>query len=154
MPEVGIQIEGLDKLRQAINKAPHIGAVESKRTIQRSFVRILGQVKRRAPVHTGNLRDRWEIRSQFFRGEMESRVKYAASVEFGSKPHTPPLAALETWAKKHGVNPYALQKAIAKRGTKAQPFFGESVDKSEPGINKEFAELLERIEGKMRGIAN
>lgn len=39
-----------------------------------------------------------------------------------SKPHYPPIKALEGWAKRHDINPYVVQQAIGKKGTPIIPF--------------------------------
>jgi hypothetical protein len=80
---------------------------------------------------------------------------YGAPVEFGSKPHFPPVDALMLWVKKK-FNPandqdaksiaFAIARSIAKRGTKATHFFENAMDlleKEAPGIMEhELAEAL------------
>lgn len=39
-----------------------------------------------------------------------------------TKPHYPPIKALIGWAKRHDINPYAVQHAIGKKGTPIVPF--------------------------------
>lgn len=44
-------------------------------------------------------------------------------VEYGTKPHFPPLDALEGWAKRHGFDSaWPVAKKISEKGTPAQPF--------------------------------
>jgi len=40
-----------------------------------------------------------------------------------STPHFPPVQAITPWATKRGLNPYAVAKGIAKKGTPLVPFF-------------------------------
>jgi len=40
-----------------------------------------------------------------------------------SKPHFPPVEAIRPWATKRGLNPFAVAKGIAKKGTPLVPFF-------------------------------
>ena len=48
---------------------------------------------------------------------------YAPYVEHGTRPHFPPMDALEGWAKRHGfASAWPICKAIADRGLKARPF--------------------------------
>lgn len=50
-------------------------------------------------------------------------VPYAFEVEKGRPAgNRPSVSALSGWAKRHGVNPFALAKAIERRGIEAQPF--------------------------------
>lgn len=83
--------------------------------------------KKGAPVDTGRLRS--AIRITFYKvgiaAEVGAYVDYAAAVEFGSRAHMPPAAALEEWARRHKMPRgagYAIARAIAKRGTKPRPF--------------------------------
>ena len=50
---------------------------------------------------------------------------YAAGVEYGTFPHKVPIEALKKWAriKLHNEGlAYPIQKKIAKKGTRAQPY--------------------------------
>lgn len=49
-------------------------------------------------------------------------LKYGDYVETGTKPHYVPIAALKKWAKRKGLNPWAVQKSIGIKGTKPQPW--------------------------------
>lgn len=50
-------------------------------------------------------------------------AKYAAPVETGSKPHWPPIAALEGWAQRHGIPAYLVARKIALEGTEPTHFW-------------------------------
>ncbi len=55
--------------------------------------------------------------------EIGPTALHAPYVEYGTKPHFPPLDALEGWARRHGFDsawPIALK--ISKKGTPAKPF--------------------------------
>lgn len=52
----------------------------------------------------------------------DHKLKYALYVEKGTKPHMPPVDAIQAWAEQKGLNPWAVAKSIAKKGTKANPF--------------------------------
>lgn len=55
--------------------------------------------------------------------EIWPEAPYGVYVEHGTRPHFPPLDALEDWAKRHGFkSAWPICKAIAKRGLKARPF--------------------------------
>lgn len=52
-----------------------------------------------------------------------TNVKYAPFVEFGTRPHTPPIAPIKEWADRKGIaNVGAVWAAIRKHGTKPHPF--------------------------------
>lgn len=54
-----------------------------------------------------------------------SRLRYAAAVHNGSRPHFPPVAPLLKWVRRHGMPPgaaYAIQQKIGAEGTTGVPF--------------------------------
>lgn len=88
-------------------------------------LQLSGGLVENAPVHDGQLRNsiQFDITED---GSIEfTMVDYAKYVEFGSKPHWTSVENLKKWAKdKLGDEnaAYALQKHIAKHGTKPHPF--------------------------------
>lgn len=64
-------------------------------------------------------------------------VPYARYVEEGTAPHWAPIAPLKLWARRVLGSErlaYVVQRAIARRGTRAQRFFGNAVDATRPRI--------------------
>ena len=48
-----------------------------------------------------------------------------------SKPHYPPISALQQWADAKGINVYAVQSAIGRKGTPIIPFFKIAIKNNE-----------------------
>lgn len=75
-------------------------------------------------VDTGRTRASYtpEVRLQgnSVEGVVGSNLKTALWQETGTRPHWPPIAALETWARRHGTEAFLVARAIARRGTKAR----------------------------------
>lgn len=138
MANVNVQVIGLDKLVAIMEKYPQVSEKHVNAAINRSLVRILGTEKKEAPVATGNLRDNWRVDVGRFEGSLRSNAPYAAAVNNGSRPHFPPVEALRFWAQKRGLNPWAVARSIAKKGTKPNPFFVRAVDAERENVNKEF----------------
>lgn len=140
MPQVTIEIAGLDSLIALAQKYPSVSEKYINAAISRSLVRVLGEEKKQAPVSTGNLRDNWSVQLGRFTGSLTSNAPYAAAVENGSRPHMPPAtnSAFVAWCNKKGLNPWAVAKNIAKNGTKPNPFLQRSVDLQSANINGEF----------------
>lgn len=151
MSTVEVTITGLDTLVAVMNKYPAISEKYVNKAINRSLVRVLGEEKVQAPVHTGNLRDNWTIAMGRFEGSLASNAPYAAAVHNGSVPHMPPVDALKLWCSKKGIDPWALARAIQKRGTRANPFLQRAVDNQTNQINGEFRDA---INGILQEIAN
>lgn len=144
MTQVSIRIEGIEKLRKLAEKSPAIVEKHVNQAINRSLLRILRREKQVAPFGvSGQLRDRWSIILSRFAGILTSGVDYSVAVHEGTRPHFVSPESLKQWAAKKGLNPYAVSKSIAKKGTKANPFFKGAVEDTSKDVNKEFAIALE-----------
>lgn len=143
---VELEIKGLDKLMKIADKYPSVAQKHIGNAIQTTFKVLSGVIDSKAPRGvTGDLRNAWVKEYKPFFGRMSSGVKYASAVEFGTAPHYVSPKVLAPWAEKKGLNPYAVSKSIQRKGTKAHPFFQESVDYAEGGINRLFADALINI---------
>lgn len=75
------------------------------------------------------------VRSQVIGVEVGPTQPYGYKVEHGQPPGTYVAPALlRGWAQRHGLNEYAVSKAIEKRGTKAQPFMQPAGEESEQKV--------------------
>lgn len=106
------------------------------------------RAKKNAPVDTGRLRNSitHAIESSgglnpHVRGIVGTNVKYAPYMEFGTgtfvgrPPHKVPVSAVEGWARRHGINPYLVAKAIMDRGgLEGHEYFGNAIKDSEREI--------------------
>lgn len=105
-----------------------------------------------APVDTGRLRASItpDIRSfgDRIEGVVGSNVVYAPYVELGTKPHFPPLAALATWARRHGRTAFVVARAISQRGTKAREFLKRALMDNKDRIVKRLNEAVSKIAKK------
>ena len=106
-----------------------------------------GEVKRRTPVDTGALRNSMfselRVNGKSLEEMISSPLVYGPPVEYGSKPHFPPSAALKGWARRKLGDEnaaYAVAKAIAKRGTEPHDMFTEAFDANQNAL----ADKLER----------
>lgn len=121
--------QGVD-FAKALNPSAATAAME--RGLSKGLTVIANQVKVETPVDTGRLRagTTTEIRHQGgdIVGVVGNNASYALFVEEGTRPHFPPPAALAGWAKRVGANPFAVARAIAKKGTKARRMFGRVLE--------------------------
>lgn len=146
MTQVTLEIKGLDELIKKVEQFPQVSEKHVNKAINRSLVRVLGAEKREAPFGvSGGLRDRWEVIMGRFTGTLRSGVGYASGVEEGTPPHPVSATAIAPWAIKHGLNPWAVAKSIAKKGTKANPFFSRAIESQKEEIDKEFSSALDGI---------
>jgi hypothetical protein len=66
---------------------------------------------------------------------VEANIDYASFVEFGTKPHFPPIEALEDWCAKvlgDAKLAFVVARAISRRGTYAHPFMGPALIENMP----------------------
>lgn len=107
----------MDRIVRDMHGAPMLDAMRD------ATLWVTGDARRDSPVDMGKLRASIvpEVKSEGREviGIVGSNVVYAPYVEFGTKPHWPPRAALEVWARRHGTTAYVVARAIARRGTKA-----------------------------------
>ncbi len=82
------------------------------------------QLRKTAPHH---LRDKIRVTKSSVIIDDDS----AQAIEFGSRPHLPPIAGLLDWAASKGKSPaaaYRIQAAIGQRGTPARPYMQPAID--------------------------
>lgn len=100
--------------------------------------------RRLAPVDLGALR--LSIKKDIIqRGdhiivEVGPTQRYGKDIELGRDAHYVSPATLAPWAKRKGVNPYAVSAIIAKKGTKAQPFMGPAIEATK-GLDDKYLDV-------------
>lgn len=93
---------------------------------------------------TGNLANTVivETKADGLQAEIGPTAPYGPYPEFGTRPHFPPMEALEDWARKHGFeSAWPICRAIAKRGLPARPYLSPAFFSQEG----EFYDRLKRI---------
>lgn len=103
--------------------------------LTRSALLLEGRTKQLTPVDTGRLRSSITHKVEPFRAWVGTNVTYAPHVEFGTRPHWPPLAAMQPWARRHGFpagrqGAFLVALAISRRGTRARRMFGRAVEQT------------------------
>ena len=158
MSETGaIYVEGLDELLRKMDRLPAEVHRECFKAMQTASLDIIADAKSNlranGSVVTGNLRASGKVQKVdektldvgFF--SSDSDKGYASYVEYGRKPgKMPPPDILEAWAyKKFRLShkdarsaAWALARSIAKKGTKARPFF-------EPAVESGWRKMIDKI---------
>ncbi len=128
--DITITIHGLDDLREQLRSSKADKPVA--RFLNRGAIYMQREARMAAPVDTGRLRNSIGTEAPNTRTRsIGPNVEYAEYVEFGTRPHMPPVGALAGWAKRHGLNEEAVARGIAARGTKAQPYMQPAADATE-----------------------
>ena len=152
-----IYVEGLDELLRKMDRLPAEVQRECFKAMQRASLDIIADAKSNLRVNgsvvTGNLRASGKVQKVddktldvgFF--SSDSDKGYASYVEYGRKPgKMPPPDILEAWAyKKFRLShkearsmAWALARSIAKKGTKARPYF-------EPAVESGWRKMIDKI---------
>jgi hypothetical protein len=153
------RIIGLEKLLKKLDGNALLGP-PLRKAFMNAVLLLERESKQRAPVDTGRLRSSIthaiDTRPVPLWGSVGSKVHYAPYVEFGTKPHSPPLAALQPWARRHGFGPgtagaFLVARVIAARGTKARRYFRGALESAVSRIQGYFdvaARAIEEMWGK------
>lgn len=145
--QIHVRLTGGKQMIKALRGSEDKIVAGLRRALRRSALLIWEEASRRAPVDTGSLRADLRIRENSRRLEaaVGSSKRYAIFVHGGTRPHWPPLSAIEPWARRHGVDPFLVARAIALKGTRAQPFLRQAVESSKEKIRtKIFPDELKR----------
>lgn len=79
------------------------------------------------------------------RGVVGSNVTYAPFVEFNTRPHWPPFAALEVWAQRHHTTAFLVARAISRRGTIGKHYLQKAFDGNKGKIEARFIKAVAEI---------
>jgi len=146
--EFKMKIEGLAEFEKRIQEVPSL----IKNKLARFFLDegskiIRDEARNIVPVDTSALRRSisYSISQANQRSEIGPTEKYGAGVEFGTPPHFVSAKHLIGWAKRKGLNPYAVAKSIAKKGTKAHPYMFPAYEKSIRELEKLIKQILDSI---------
>lgn len=148
-------LNGLIELRKKLEQTSEdlVGG-EMLQAIRKVTLMVLRDAKLLAPRDTGHLANSLTakvesggdlISGNTIRGVVGSNVKHAPFMEMGTKPHWPPLKALERWAKRHGVPVFLVARAIAKHGTKPRRFLQGAFERHEGRIKDILGEVVKKV---------
>lgn len=131
MSVFAIEIKGLKEMQLAFEKSPlEVGKILERATIKAGEV-VRTMAMREAPRgQTGKLRDYMKSDYKPIQVRIYPGVDYAIYVHEGTRAHFPPVSAVSRWAVSHGINPWALAVSMAKKGTKANPFFERTIQEA------------------------
>lgn len=143
---ITIRIHGLNELRGKLNGRRADAPVS--RFLDRGAIFIQSRARENAPVDRGQLRNRIGVEKPTTRSRrIGPNLPYGEFVETGTRPHFPPPAALDGWAKRHGFpNGFVVARMIARKGTRAQPYMGPAAEAAEGHIRTLVPILAAEIE--------
>jgi len=152
MANFTIKVKGLSELIAGLEKGSSL-IKDSVGEAMRKSTELVKQKARRTAgsppiVFRGELARSIQATVSAMKGKVVAGAKHAPFVEFGTRPHFPPVAPLERWAATKlgsaGLG-FVIARKIAERGTKAQPFFEPAVDDSLKDIERFFGLAVEKV---------
>jgi len=153
--QINFELKG--KLLQAMKDIPGTVTTEIQKAVKDSSTVIQQEVKLKAPTSIGTLRKSIKRDLGLMSASIYPTVEYAKYVHGGSRPHWIPKrelakgGSLYRWAKKKGLNPFAIAAGIARKGTKANPWIKEIFNRTNELIHPFFQKAVDNIISKMKG---
>jgi len=151
--ELKLTVKGLKETQAKMTQvARDLTGDEMLDGMRRATLMVTRSAKGYAPVDTGRLRSsilpEVKVEGKTVRGVIGSKVTYAPYQELGTRPHWPPVAALQVWAARHGTSAFLVARAIAFRGTRARRFLQRAFEDNETKIVALIGQVVARITNK------
>lgn len=152
---------GMDAWTRGLQQAPETAQREMLVAMTEATMLLESDVKGRYPHSTGLTRA--SVSSDAFStpagvlGVVGSANPVAAFVELGTKPHWAPLWPLAEWVERVlGITgseqlgvAKAIQRKIARQGTKPNPLFADALDRHQAAIGRMFEDAAGRIAAQL-----
>jgi hypothetical protein len=106
---------------------------------------VLNHAKDRSPEDTGKMKKSLRFAWGPWGATVAAKTP-GGWVDQGTKPHWPPVKALEGWAKRHGIPAFLVARSIARKGTKRTGWFTDAIsdaDRELPGLLQRTATRIE-----------
>lgn len=140
-----------ENLRKALRVAPNHVKMNAHSLLERGGIMTQGIMKTK--VKTGVSGELKKSIRYFFRDTMtvviQPTAPHAAPHELGSKPHWVGVKKLQKWADLYSIPVYALQRSIAKKGTKKHPYLQRTLNEVDAKVLPDFIDGMNRTISKI-----
>jgi len=102
------------------------------------------KIQENTPVDTWLLRNSYKTEPIFQWVRIYNTKKYGLFIHEGTKPHRTSVKNLSAWAKRHWVNPYALQKAIARKWVKGRKWIDKTLSTQADKVKKAILNFIKK----------
>lgn len=142
---MAIEIKGTKQVIKNLDKIERRMFERIVEACQKVQARVVNDARSQAPVFLTTLRQSIlpgdiSVSRSNVEAKVVANVDYASFVEFGTRPHFPPVDALRDWAaKKLGDEnaAFLVARAIGQRGTPARPYLGPALLKNQTTFRNE-----------------
>ena len=158
-----ITAPGLDRLGEMLRRAPQIARDEIVTALEEAGAYLTGEIADRTPNHQGELArsfiaDRPLVGPLGVSSKIGSPLDYAPAVEFGARPHMPPVEPLKDWAQsKLGLSPLEADRAawriawkIKHHGTEGAHMVQDALAAGQKTLAQIFNAAADRIVERMQ----
>lgn len=150
MADIDIEVKGLIELqRKAEQMVNDLHGAPILDAMRDSVLVIQRDARKNAPVDTGRLRASITPEVHTFNDEVQgvvgSNIEYAPYMEFGTRPHWPPISAIQVWADRHGISAFLIARAIARRGTKPRRYLQRAFESNQTAIIARFDRAVNQV---------
>lgn len=133
----------MDRIARELHGSPMVDAMRD------ATLMVTYSARKLSPVNDGQLRASIvpEVRTEGREviGIVGSNKVYAPAMEFGARPHWPPLWALVSWARKHGTTAYVVARAIARRGLAPRRYLRGALEQNAARIFQRLSDAVRHI---------
>ena len=157
MASLSIEILGADRLANGLERAAvSTLPTTTHQAMQASLLLIEADARRGVKRDTGRLQNSISYSitggGANLTGRVGPSVKYGIYVERGRRPgKPPPVSAVAAWARRHGVNPFLVARAIGRKGVRPAPFLLPAYEKNKGRITDLFAKIGAKVVEAARG---
>lgn len=153
---VTVEVLGLEGLRRGLSGAPKVMEREVRGAMEASLLSLEADMRangaRDTGRMTGSVSHRIEGSGVALTGRAGPQVAYAFYVERGRRPgRYPPIAAIAGWARRHGIAPFLVARAIARRGIRARPFVEPAYRRQRGAIEARFRAIGIKVVASIAG---
>ena len=144
---MNLTIVGVDKTISNLTRLEE--GIASEKPMQQATQLVTREARKNTSVDLGMTRasitPSVESRGNEVIGIVGSNRKSALWVEKGTRPHWPPVQALEGWARRHGAVAFLVARAISRRGTKAHHMLENALEDNRRKIIQFFEDYNRQI---------
>lgn len=144
---MNLTITGIDRTVENLGKVE--AGIASEKPMEKAVQIVTKDARANTPVDQGvtraSITPSIHSRRDMIIGVVGSNKKSALWAEKGTRPHWPPIRALEGWARRHGTKAYLVALAISRHGTKGHHMLQRALDDNQSRIIREFQDYYNRL---------
>ena len=151
-----IRVDGLKEVQGALNKVSGIIDTEGRKWLRDWAMYGVRQVQLHT-LNSGAVDTNELIQGIHYKitgltatvQPSDKAAKYAGFVEEGTRPHFPPIKAIQGWADRHGIPAFLVARKIAREGTPPRHMWRDAFADVEDKVGSEIADFATAIVRKI-----